>query len=134
MPEDQRGGTPFQCKSCSDAESYAFQKIYKVRKAHEYNAILNNRTKVSIGPLSANMIRNTHGVPRLGMSISKKYIKKAVKRNLIKRIIRESFRYNRHKFPNIDIIVMYKNDDLRYIVHLHKNLKNLWKKIIKFYS
>jgi len=45
---------------------------------------------------------------RLGLAISKKCAKRAVDRNRIKRIFRESFRLNQHKLPNVDIIAMGK--------------------------
>ncbi|VAW66009.1 Ribonuclease P protein component [hydrothermal vent metagenome] len=45
---------------------------------------------------------------RLGLAISKKNAKRAVDRNRIKRLIRESFRQNKHKLPAIDLVVMAK--------------------------
>jgi len=45
---------------------------------------------------------------RLGLAISKKCAKRAVDRNRIKRIFRESFRLNQHKLPSVDIIAMCK--------------------------
>jgi len=46
------------------------------------------------------------GITRLGLAISKKYLKKATDRNRIKRLIRESFRKNGAILPKIDIIVL----------------------------
>ncbi|MBU0500690.1 MAG: ribonuclease P protein component [Gammaproteobacteria bacterium] len=46
------------------------------------------------------------GSARVGLAISKKHIKRAVDRNLIKRLIRESFRKRRCKLPAIDIVVL----------------------------
>ncbi|WP_367674069.1 ribonuclease P protein component [Buchnera aphidicola] len=45
---------------------------------------------------------------RLGISISKKYIKKAHQRNYLKRLIREFFRLYQHKFLLMDFIVVVK--------------------------
>jgi ribonuclease P protein component len=45
---------------------------------------------------------------RLGITVPKKKVKKATDRNTIKRIIRESFRLQRHQLPNVDIIVIAK--------------------------
>ncbi|MDO6784433.1 ribonuclease P protein component [Neptunomonas phycophila] len=44
--------------------------------------------------------------PRIGFVISKKNIRRAVKRNLVRRIIRESFRLNQHKLPALDMVVL----------------------------
>src|SRR3990167_3737444 len=43
--------------------------------------------------------------PRLGMIVKKSYIKSAVKRNKIKRIIREQFRTRIKKWVGYDLIV-----------------------------
>jgi ribonuclease P protein component len=45
--------------------------------------------------------------PRLGVSIGKKQVAKAVSRNQIKRITRESFRLNQHMLPAMDIVLIF---------------------------
>lgn len=42
---------------------------------------------------------------RLGLVVGKKLLKAAVRRNLVKRVIREQFRQQRARLPAIDIIV-----------------------------
>lgn len=49
---------------------------------------------------------STH--PRLGLVVSRKVSKKAVERNRIKRIIRESFRYSQHKLGTSDYVMIAK--------------------------
>ena len=46
--------------------------------------------------------------PRLGLAISQKICKRAVDRNLFKRIARETFRQNRDNFDLLDFVVMIK--------------------------
>ena len=43
---------------------------------------------------------------RLGLAISKRVSKRAVERNRIKRLLRESFRRARAQLPPIDVVVM----------------------------
>ncbi|KDE41410.1 Ribonuclease P protein component [Nitrincola lacisaponensis] len=50
--------------------------------------------------------QNELGHPRLGFVISKKNVRRAVKRSHIRRIIRESFRLRQHQLPNVDIIIL----------------------------
>ena len=45
---------------------------------------------------------------RLGLAISKKICKRAVDRNLFKRIARETFRQHRNDFNLLDFVVMIK--------------------------
>lgn len=49
---------------------------------------------------------NEYGRPRLGLAISRKHVKRAVGRNLIKRQIRESFRHHQAIIGGFDIVVL----------------------------
>ena len=75
-------------------------------------------------------MHNNHANPRLGLTIAKKRVKKAVARNRIKRLTRESFRLHQHQLPNIDIVVLAKNGtDKLSNEELSKQLDKLWLKI-----
>ncbi|ALD14986.1 ribonuclease P [Buchnera aphidicola (Aphis glycines)] len=70
---------------------------------------------------------NLLGYPRLGVNIPRKNIKYAYKRNIIKRLIRETFRLLQHKLDSMDFVVIAKKN----IIFLkNKNiinmLENLW--------
>lgn len=70
--------------------------------------------------------------PRLGITIAKKRVKKAVQRNRLKRIIRESFRLHSNSMPNIDIIVMAKSGcDTLSNEELHSLIKKSWNRLNK---
>lgn len=49
---------------------------------------------------------NTLGHARLGLAISKRVSKRAVERNRIKRLLRESFRRARWQLPAVDVMVV----------------------------
>jgi ribonuclease P protein component len=74
---------------------------------------------------------NTSDIPRLGITLPKKRVKYAHDRNRLKRIIRESFRLQRHTFPNIDIVVVGKSGlDKLSNQELFSLLSKLWKKLV----
>ncbi len=52
---------------------------------------------------------NSLNNPRMGLTVAKRYVKRAHDRNRIKRLIRESFRLQQHKLPARDFVVIVKN-------------------------
>lgn len=74
--------------------------------------------------------QNSLNHPRLGVTVSKKNVRKAHDRNRVKRLIRESFRLNQHNLPNIDIVVVVKPGlDKQSNQEIFKLLDKLWKKL-----
>ena len=70
--------------------------------------------------------RNDLGINRLGITASKK-IGNSVKRNRVKRLIREFFRLNKHHFPQgYDIVIIpYKGADGLNFSTLQEELGNI---------
>lgn len=70
---------------------------------------------------------NILGYSRIGLIISKKYIKKSHERNLIKRLIRESFRIHQHMLYSMDFIVIFKKKEFIFNNNIVTKLLNkLW--------
>lgn len=80
----------------------------KLRIKSQFDSVFSNR-KCKNGRLVRVFWRfNECNYPRIGISISKKNINKAVSRNKLKRIIKESFRLNYTHLPAIDIVLVVK--------------------------
>lgn len=74
---------------------------------------------------------NELGHARLGLAISKRVSKRAVERNRIKRLLRESFRRIRHQLPTIDLMVMAREQAAGVPgPQLLAELDGLWKKLL----
>lgn len=79
------------------------------------------------------LTRNSGGaVARLGLSIAARTVGNAVRRNRIKRLIRESFRQHQHELPAYDIVVNARSgardaDNAAIIRSLEKH----WRAVIK---
>lgn len=67
---------------------------------------------------------------RLGLAIAKKNLKRAVDRNLVKRIVRESFRHSQTQLEGLDIVVLVqRNVNLTDRAALHQSLQMHWNKV-----
>jgi ribonuclease P protein component len=88
--------------------AYALPKSRHLRLPSEFAAVYEAKTRESRGPLTVYAVPNDLGHPRLGMSVSRK-VGTAVRRNRIRRLIRESFRLLQHDLPRgYDLVVVVR--------------------------
>ena len=76
---------------------------------------------------------NETEVARVGIIVAKRYVKKAVFRNLVKRLIRESFRHQQSQLLGLDIVVLLratlaKPEQKNF---LKTNLEKHWQELVK---
>lgn len=75
---------------------------------------------------------NELGFSRIGLMIAKKQLKRAVWRNRVKRLIRETFRVHKESIHGIDIIFFgYKGLETQDNKTVTLALEELWKKLGK---
>jgi ribonuclease P protein component len=92
---------------------HTLPKSRHLRRPGEFAAVYDARVRESRGPLMVYAKPNDLGHPRLGMSVSRK-VGNAVRRNRIRRLLREAFRHMQHDFP--------RGYDLVVVVRAHKPL------------
>ncbi|WP_431635063.1 ribonuclease P protein component [Dyella sp. KULCS107] len=74
--------------------------------------------------------QNELGHARMGLAISKRVSKRAVERNRIKRLARESFRRIRHELPAVDLVLMAREQAAGLPgTELLAELDALWRKL-----
>ncbi|MEW8960044.1 Ribonuclease P protein component [Moorella humiferrea] len=82
----------------------------RIVKARDFNRVYRFGKKVKGGTLNLYFIANKSGVTRFGFSISKK-VGKAVKRNLLKRRLREICRKHINSFlPGVDVVIVARKE------------------------
>lgn len=83
-----------------------FDRKLRLSGPTEFQGAFKGRCKLRTQSLS--MFANPNGLshPRLGINIAKKHIRSAVKRNSVKRIIRESFRAQKEKITGLDVVIV----------------------------
>ncbi len=100
---------------------------YKLLSKEEFQFVFAKANKVKRKHFLALHRPNQRPYARLGMVIAKQRLKRAVDRNLLRRIIRESFRAQKESLKGLDIIVLLRSEctplgkkDLR------DDVDNLW--------
>ena len=108
-------------KTIALKKNYEFVRIYKKGKffAGKYIVIY--------------VLKNRFGTNRLGITANKK-VGKSVKRNRIKRLIRESYRFFEDFIPaGLDIVFVARNNEKEYgFADIRKEMKFLLKKMQAF--
>ena len=71
---------------------------------------------------------------RLGLAISKRNLKRAVDRNLVKRLARESFRRYQSQLPAVDIVILSQPSLLGMLnTDISKQLALIWQQVQRQY-
>ena len=87
-----------------------FGKSERILKRRDYLRIYQNGVRVNSESFTVILCHNRSGIRRLGLTVSKK-VGNSVKRNRIKRVLREFFRLNKDRFPaSQDIVIIAKKN------------------------
>jgi ribonuclease P protein component len=103
-----------------------FNKHARLLKKAEFDKVFKKSVKVSNSHFLILIQKTSNQQSRLGLVISKKIDKRAVQRNRVKRIIRESFRNFEH-IENCDYVVLGRPNISNFNnSELFKSLNFLW--------
>jgi ribonuclease P protein component len=108
----------------------AFPRAARLLNARDFSSLRGKSRRVSSPHFSAEVAPRSEPGARLGLAVSRKVSKKAVRRNRIKRIARDSFRRQRGLLPAVDILLIARfSADLEVNASLHSELDRLWRRI-----
>ena len=107
-----------------------FPRAARLLTARDFARLRTCSRRVGTRHLTAEVALSETGDARMGLAVSKRVSKKAVRRNRIKRIARDSFRRHRAFIPALDILVIARSSaDLQDNPTLHAEFAHLWQRI-----
>lgn len=108
----------------------AFPRRVRIVRSADYLALRKAGKRVNARNFRADVAGNALEHARLGLVVSKRVSKSAVRRNRIKRICRDSFRRHRERLPDIDIVLIAGHQaDACGNKALHGDLEQLWERL-----
>ena len=94
------------CRFDERAAIDRFPREYRLTEKRQFDAVLSGRTiQLRCGCFRLYATDNRESGARLGLIVGKRQLKRAVDRNRVKRVLRETFRVNRSTLPAVDIVV-----------------------------
>ncbi len=109
-----------------------FPRQLRLTCADEFRQVFQNNFRQSDAGITILVGKKYGQSPRLGFAIAKKQIPKAVQRNRLKRVFRESFRKNQHRLPTHDMVIMVRRSILNFDrSQLNISLDKHWNGVIK---
>lgn len=87
----------------------SFPKTTRLLTSEQFKSVFAKPTKFHSKTFSVFALDNELEHPRLGLAIPKKAVRKAVARNRIKRILRESFRCQKTNLSSRDFVIIARS-------------------------
>lgn len=81
-----------------------FGRVYRLTRPEEFRFATRRARRISRECFAVWFRANRRGHPRLGLAIARRHVRSAPHRNLVKRIVRESFRRHRPRLGAYDIV------------------------------
>ena len=82
-----------------------FRPCHKLRTPADFERVYRGGKRAGDGLFAVNALSNELGFARLGMSVSTRSAGNSVKRNRVRRLVREFFRLSRARLPALDYVV-----------------------------
>ena len=114
-------------------KDYCFPRHVRLLNTGDYQSVFNGTTyKIFAGEFLLFAIKRDDNQNRLGLIVAKKTDKRAVGRNRIKRLVRDSFRHHKLPLAGLDIVFLARQG-IKELDNstLYKRLDKAWDQLAK---
>lgn len=111
---------------------YSFPRQHRLLEPHQFQAVFNNPDyRASQGCFLLLARENELNYPRLGLVVGRRKAKKAVDRNRVKRLGRESFRLRTADLTGLDVVLLLRRPpDSTDPAVLRDKLEQAWHRLL----
>lgn len=111
----------------------SFPRSVRILRSADFERLRRSGQRCRVRDFRADVApRETGAGARLGLAVSRRVSRSAVRRNRIKRICRDSFRRHRAELPSIDIVLVAgPGADARGNAELRADLARLWQRLAR---
>jgi ribonuclease P protein component len=107
-----------------------FGAALRLRSKLQFDAVYAGGRRLDDRFFALRVKANGLGHARVGLAVAVKTAGNAVKRNRLRRLVRESFRLAQHELPGVDVVVAAKFPSAQAPVSsLRDSLATLWKRV-----
>jgi ribonuclease P protein component len=111
-----------------------FSRKDRLISKQDFQFVFDQPSKSTRHALLALCRPNQQSIARLGIMIGKRYVRRAVDRNRLRRVIRERFRQQKEDLQGLDIVVMLRSATPSYLTKtgkqtLRDDIDTLWQAI-----
>ena len=85
--------------------TFRFRPCHRLKSAADFERVYRQGARSGDALFSVHALANTLGFARLGMSVSARTVGNAVRRNRVRRLVREVFRARHARLPALDFVV-----------------------------
>lgn len=109
---------------------FCLPRAARLLKPGDFAALRGNSKRISVRHFLAEFSATAQPTCRLGQAVSRRVSKRAVDRNRIKRLVRESYRHARGDLPPVDILLIARSSAVQQTNSmLREDLARLWQKL-----
>ncbi len=115
----------------SDRE-FTFSQEKRLKTPAEFQAVFKEPIRSKTTCFTVLAVPNSREHARLGIIVAKRFEKKAVRRNFVRRLIRESFRHNQQILTGLDVVVLLRCGTANQKQSFFYNcLEKQWQQLVK---